>query len=60
MAKTKPVTLTIDTDIAKQGKEQAAKYGQSFSNYVQWLIVDNVEKINRGNRLIASNRERNK
>lgn len=42
--KTKPVTLTISEDVIIQGKEQAIKEHRSFSNYVEWLIIEDKKR----------------
>ena len=44
MSKTKPVTLTIKEDIIEKGKKEALKQHRSFSNYVEWLIINDFER----------------
>ena len=50
--KTKPVTLTISENVIIEGKKQALKEHRSFSNYVEWLIIEDKKrgekKINMG------------
>jgi hypothetical protein len=42
--KTKPVTLTIKEDIIEKGKKKAIEQHRSFSNYVEWLIINDFER----------------
>lgn len=44
MSKAKPVTLTIKDDIIEKGKKEALKQHRSFSNYVEWLIINDLER----------------
>lgn len=40
----KTVTITINPEIHKQGIEQAKKDNRNFSNYLEWLIVNDIEE----------------
>lgn len=43
----KPVNLTISEDVIIQGKEQAKIEHRSLSNYIEWLISEDKERINK-------------
>lgn len=47
MKKTKILNLRIDPDLKKQAKKLAEKDGRTLSNWVTWLIQQQVEKTEK-------------
>jgi len=41
----KPVTITINPKIHKEGIEQAKQEKRNFSNYVEWLISEDKKRL---------------
>jgi len=41
----KAVTLTLEENIIKQGKEQGKAKHRNFSNYVEWLILQDANQM---------------